>query len=123
MNFERIDLAIANWMSRWGTPALRISLGIIFVWFGILKPFGISPAQTLVERTVYWLPPEFFVPILGWWEVAIGICLVVRPLVRVGVLLLFLQMPGTALPLLLLPDICFSAVPYGLTLMLQKMAK
>ncbi len=123
MNFERIDLAIANWMSRWGTPALRISLGIIFVWFGILKPFGISPAQALVERTVYWLPPEFFVPILGWWEVAIGICLVVRPLARVGVLLLFLQMPGTALPLLLLPDICFTTVPYGLTLEGQYIVK
>ena len=60
LRFASIDLAIANWMSRWGTPALRISLGIIFVWFGILKPFGISPAQALVERTVYWFPPEPF---------------------------------------------------------------
>ena len=123
LQFDRLDLHIANWMSRWGTRALRISLGVIFIWFGILKPFGISPAQALVERTVYWLSPEFFVPILGWWEVAIGVCLAIRPLVRAGVLLLFLQMPGTALPLLLLPEVCFTTVPYGLTLEGQYIVK
>lgn len=74
-----------------------MSLGAIFIWFGILKPFGISPAQGRAEATVYWFPSEFFVPILGWWEVAIGVCLIV-------------------LPLILLPDICFTSVPYGLTL-------
>ena len=112
----QLDLAIAHWMSRWGVPALRVSLGVIFIWFGILKPFGISPAQGLVEATVYWFPAEIFVPILGWWEVAIGVCLIVRPLIRVGILLLFIQMPGTVLPLMLLPDTCFTSVPYGLTL-------
>jgi len=112
----RWDLAIANSMSRWGASALRVSLGAIFIWFGILKPFGSSPAQGLVEATVYWFPSEFFVPILGWWEVAIGVCLIVRPLIRAGILLLFIQMPGTVLPLILLPDICFTSVPYGLTL-------
>ena len=112
----QLDLAIAHWMSRWGVPALRVSLGVIFIWFGILKPFGISPAQGLVEATVYWFPAEIFVPILGWWEVAIGVCLIVRPLIRVGILLLFIQMPGTVLPLMLLPDTCFTSAPYGLTL-------
>ncbi len=112
----RWDLAIANFMSRWGSPALRVSLGVIFIWFGILKLFGISPAQGLVEATVYWFPSEVFVPVLGWWEVAIGVCLIVRPLIRAGILLLFIQMPGTVLPLILLPDICFTSVPYGLTL-------
>ena len=120
---DRTDLAIANWMSRWGAPALQLSLGVIFIWFGILKPFGLSPAQTLVERTVYWFPAETFVPILGWWEVAIGVCLIARPLIRVGTLLLFLQMPGTALPLLLLPQVCFTKIPYGLTLEGQYIVK
>lgn len=35
---------------------------------------------------------------------------------RLTLLLLFLQMPGTALPLLLLPDVCFTVFPFGLTL-------
>ncbi|MEU7481139.1 hypothetical protein AB0A63_34535 [Lentzea sp. NPDC042327] len=36
-----------------GTPLLRIGLGIVYLWFGVLKLFpGGSPAQDLVERTV-----------------------------------------------------------------------
>lgn len=43
-DFDQIDHSIASFMERWGIIALRISLGIIFIWFGILKPFGLSPA-------------------------------------------------------------------------------
>lgn len=113
---ETIDAAIARWMFRYGAYLLRLSLAVIFIWFGILKPFGLSPAAGLVERTVYWMPPAVFLPILGWWEVAIGVCLLFRPLIRAALLLLFLQMPGTVLPLFLLPEVCFTKVPFGLTL-------
>lgn len=111
-----VDDRIATWMQRYGLVFLRVSLGVVFVWFGALKPFGLSPANDLVTKTVTWVPPEYFIPILGAWEVGIGLCLLHRPLVRVALLLLFLQMPGTALPLVLLPDVCFTAFPYGLTL-------
>lgn len=56
-----------------------------------------------------------FVPILGVWEVLIGLCFLYRPLIRLGVLLLFLQLPGTFLPIVLLPDVVFTTFPYGLT--------
>ena len=115
-DFDAIDQAIAGWMDRYGKRFLRLSLAVIFIWFGALKPFGLSPAQELIEHTVYWLPPEIVVPILGWWEVAIGVCLLFRPLIRVGILLLVLQMPGTMLPLILLPEVCFTSFPFGLTL-------
>ncbi len=103
-------------MGYYGHRLLRYSLAIIFIWFGLLKPLGMSPAADLVANTVYWFPPDVFVPILGWWEVAIGVGLLFRPLIRMALLLLFLQMPGTVLPLLLLPDVCFSKFPIGLTL-------
>ena len=114
--FDRIDVPIANWMDKYGQLLLRYSLATVFIWFGILKPLGISPANELVRRTVYWLPPETFIPILGWWEVAIGVCLLFRPSLRFAILLLFLQMPGTILPLILLPEVCFTQFPFGLTL-------
>mgnify|MGYP003572410891 CR=1 FL=1 len=120
---DAVDERIATWMERYGLRVLRLSLAAIFVWFGALKPLGISPAEELVSRTVYWFPPEKFVPILGWWEVAIGLCLAVRPLLRLGILLLFLQMPGTILPLVLLPSICFTDPPFGLTLEGQYIVK
>ncbi len=42
--------------------------------------------------------------------------LLYRPLIRAALFLLFLQMPGTMLPLILLPDVCFTTFPYGLTM-------
>ena len=84
MLFDQFDRKVAGWMERYGHFLLRISLAIIFIWFGPLKPFGLSPAQILVERTVYWFPADTFVPILGWWEVAIGIGLLFRPLLRIA---------------------------------------
>ncbi len=114
--FERIDPAIAGWMQRRGLILLRISLAIIFIWFGALKVVGMSPADELVRRTVYWVSPDIFIPLLGWWEVAIGVCLLFRSLIRIAIFLLFLQMPGTMLPLFLLPDICFTSIPFGLTI-------
>lgn len=111
-----LDRAIAGWMERWGHGFLRMSLGVIFIWFGLMKPFGVSPATELVARTVYWFPPEVFVPILGWWEVAIGVGLIVRPWVRGALFLLFFQMPGTFLPLVLLPEVCFTHIPWAPTL-------
>lgn len=120
---ESLDSSIAAWMDRWSLPILRVGLGIVFIWFGGLKVGGVSPAADLVAATVYVLPPEFFVPVLGIWEMLIGICLLYRPLFRIGILLLFLQMPGTFLPLVLLPEVTFVTFPYALTVEGQYIVK
>lgn len=121
--FELVDPLITGWMERNGIWLLRISSGVVFLWFGALKTAGMSPAQELVARTVYWFPPEVFIPILGWWEVAIGLGLLIRPLARLAIALLFLQMPGTFLPLVILPDVCFTSIPFGLTIEGQYIVK
>jgi len=113
---SRIDRRISGWMRSHGAMLLRASLAVVFIWFGLLKPLGASPANEIVARTVYWVDPDWFIPFLGWWEVAIGVGLLVRPLIRLAILLLFLQMPGTLLPLLLLPEVCFTHVPWAPTL-------
>ena len=121
--FDKIDHAIADTMHRHGRFFLRMSLSIIFVWFGALKIVNMSPANVLVAKTVYWFDPHVFIPILGWWEVAIGACLFFKPLIRAALFLLFLQMPGTALPLFILPQVCFTQIPFGLTLEGQYIVK
>ncbi len=113
--FETVDTTIATAMDRWGVPVLRVAIAIVFIWFGVLKVFGISPAGELVAATVYVVDPALFVPVLGVWEMVIGLCLLYRPLFRVGIFLLFVQLPGTFLPIILLPDVVFTAFPYGLT--------
>ena len=122
-DIKKFDLKLITFLNRVSLPALQISLGIIFIWFGVLKVFGDSPANDLITKTVYWFNPDVFIPILGVWEAAIGLCLLVPSFIRVGLFLLALQMPGTFLPLVLLPEVCFVSIPFNLTLEGQYIVK
>ena len=115
-NLKEFDSLLIERLNNWSLPVLRVSLGIVFIWFGALKPFGDSPANEVITKTIYWFDPDIFIPILGFWEIIIGICLIYTPLIRVGLFLLALQMPGTFLPLVLRPEICFIDAPFNLTL-------
>jgi len=47
-------------MARYGIVFLRVSLGIVYFWFGVLKFFpDFSPAMELATRTI---TPIFFFP-------------------------------------------------------------
>ncbi|HEX9659687.1 MAG TPA: hypothetical protein VGA18_05270 [Rhodothermales bacterium] len=117
MDFEVLDRHIASFMHRWGTAALKFSLAIIFIWFGILKPLGMSPAASLVLMTVDWMPgltSEGWLSVIGWWEVLIGVTFLFRKTVRIAIALLAVQMVGTLLPLIVLPEVTFQSggVPF-----------
>jgi uncharacterized membrane protein YkgB len=119
--FDSLDRRIAAFMRRWGTVALRTSLAVIFVWFGILKPLGLSPAAALIEATVGWMPllsPGGWLAVIGWWEVAIGLTFLSRRTVRIAIALLALQMVGTFMPLVMLPEVAFQPgrIPYAPTI-------
>ncbi|HSR88641.1 MAG TPA: hypothetical protein VLL07_06775 [Pontiella sp.] len=121
MTIETIDREIRNRMRRLGEPAIRVSLFIIFFWFGILKPLGMSAAAALVLKTVDWMPllsPQQWLSVIGWWEVAIGVCFLFRRTNRAAIALLFLQMTGTFMPLFILPEITFQpgGIPFLPTL-------
>ena len=118
------DSKLISFMEKAGLPFLRLAIGVVFIWFGALKTIGeLSPAYDLVAKTVYWLTPELIVPLLGLWEVAIGVAFIFTPLTRIAILLLALQKPGTFLPLILLPEVCFNVFPFGLTLEGQYIVK
>lgn len=115
--WQRLDAWMIGMMRRHGIRALRISVGIVFVWFGLLKVTGQSPVAELVARTVYWVSPEWFIPLLGVWEVAVGLGLLFAVALRLTLLLFWLQMAGTFLVLLLLPEVSFSGGnPFLLTI-------
>lgn len=122
--FDVLDRYITRWMARYGIVIMRVGLGIIFFWFGALKLFpGLSPAEELVRNTTYFVDPDIFIPVLAVWEMVIGLGLIFNIFMRVTLLLLFLQMPGTALPLVILPDAVWTQFPYGLTLEGQYIVK
>lgn len=105
-----LDSSISRRMRKLGIPSLRISFAIIFIWFGILKPLGLSAAESLLKATVAWMPfgdPGTWLQIIGWWEVVIGICFLFTKTTRIAILLLLLQMAGTFMPLVLLPEIVY----------------
>ena len=125
---KELDLRISRFMNQWSQVALRISLAVVFVWFGILKPLGISPAEPLVRLTVASMPvfsTDVWVSVIGWWEVAIGILFLSRRTTRLAIALLALQMVGTFLPLVLLPEITFQELgsPVALTMEGQYIVK
>ncbi len=120
--FDQIDRRITSWMARYGLVLLRISLGIVFFWFGVLKFFpGLSPAQDLAARTIGVLTfglvaPALNVPLLATCECLIGLGLITGRFMRATLLLLFIQMIGTFLPLVFFPDDSFTHFPYAPTL-------
>lgn len=46
------DRQVQLLMRRIGVPALRISVGVVFIWFGGLKVLDASPVSDLVNNTV-----------------------------------------------------------------------
>ena len=119
---KNYDGPITEWMARWSMPFLRVSVGIVFLWFGILKFFpGLSPAQDLAIRTIDILTfgilgDSLIIYTLAIWETLIGIGLVFKIYLRETLALLFLQMIGTITPIFFFPGEVFTQIPYGLTL-------
>ncbi len=120
--FETIDAQITEWMAKNGILLLRVSLGVIFFWFGFLKFFpGLSPAQGLATKTIDVLsfgmiPANVSIIILAAWESVIGIGLISGKFLRIILFLLFTQMLGTITPAFLFPSEVFTQIPYAPTL-------
>ncbi|HSK01128.1 MAG TPA: hypothetical protein VK932_07800 [Kofleriaceae bacterium] len=101
------DRLAAGFMERHGVAALRVALAIVFLWFGALKVLGYSPVEDIVKETVFFLPGEAFFSVLGLWEIAIGVGLLVPVALRATLVLFWLQMGGTFLTLAVLPERSF----------------
>jgi uncharacterized membrane protein YphA (DoxX/SURF4 family) len=116
-HFDSVDQHITGWMAAHGISLLRISMGVVFFWFGALKLWpGGSPAEQLIRETITFFPPEIFLPVLAIWEMLIGLGFITGRFMRLTILLLFLQMPGTLSPMLLRPDLVWAVFPFNLTL-------
>jgi uncharacterized membrane protein YkgB len=103
----RIDRLVIPLLRRVAVPMLRVSLGAVFVWFGLLKLFEVSPVSDLVARTVYWVDPDVIVPLLGAFEVTVGTLLLLGRVLRLTLLLFVAQMLGTFLTFFVLPNVTF----------------
>jgi uncharacterized membrane protein YkgB len=101
---------------RYSSLAIRYSIAIVYFWFGVLKPLGLSPAEDLVTSTLFFIPPQAALYAIGFWEIAIGALMLKRKTVKYGLLLLFLHLPGILSPIVFMPDLIFQQFPHVLTL-------
>ena len=106
-HLKALDDRVRRFLGTTGVAALRVSLGVVFIWFGLLKVLDVSPVAGLVSRTVYWFDSDIVVPVLGVVEIAVGSLLMVNRLVRVALAIFAGQMVGTFLVFLILPDVVF----------------
>jgi putative oxidoreductase len=104
---RHLDRQVGGFFSRWGVTALRVSLAVVFIWFGALKIFGETPVADLVANTVYWFDSDWVVPALGVVEVIVGLGLLFQVAMRAVLGLFFIQMIGTFLVFLLQPEVAF----------------
>lgn len=120
--FHFMDIRITQWMAKHAILFMRLSIGIIFFWFGILKFFdGLSPAEGIAFKTIDtitfgFLTEKTILYGLAIWEVLIGIGLIFNLFMRETLLLLFLQMVGTFMPVFLFPEEVFHVFPIALTI-------
>ena len=104
---DRVDEAVSGFMERYGVTVLRVAVAIVFIWFGALKVIDRSPVEGLVKDTIFFLPEDTFFVVIGVWEIAIGVGLLVPVLLRLTLALFWLQMAGTFLSLIVVPDRAF----------------
>ena len=108
---------------------LRCSIGIIYIWFGMLKFFhGYSPAEDLAINTINKLTggliaAQASIILLAVWEVLLGLLLMLGLQTKKVLAFLVLHMVCTFAPLLFFPDLSFKFAPYGFTLVGQYIMK
>lgn len=104
---EGVDGRVREILDRLGPALLRVSLGIVFVWFGMLKVVDASAVGGLVAGTVPFLDASWLVPALGVVEVAMGLAFAAGRFLRLVLPVFALHMAGTFLVLPVLPDVAF----------------
>ena len=103
-DLERRAVAV---LRRVGLTLLRISLGVVFVWFGALKVANVTPVGDLVAGTLPFVDPAWFVPFLGGVEVALGLGLLLGRAITVVSAILVAHLCGTFLVLVMQPELAF----------------
>jgi uncharacterized membrane protein YkgB len=111
----RQEKKAVEWKARNGLNILRVSLGLVFIWFGILKFFpGVSAAEVIAGKTIAkltfgYIQPHISLPVLATWECIIGLGLISKRWLTLTLALLYQQMAGTFLPLFFFPHETFTS--------------
>jgi uncharacterized membrane protein YkgB len=102
-----IDQRVVGLLRQVSLPLLRITMSLVFIWFGALKAADATPVGDLVAGTVPFLDHDWFVPFLGGVEILLGVGLLVAWPLRLVLLGLVAHLSGTFLVLVVQPEVAF----------------
>ena len=106
-----LDQRLMEFVSVRGIGMMRLSLAIVFVWFGIMKTVLPNSEFHMVIETTYWFPlsPKFLIPGLGVAEILIGAAILFPGgvFLRLGLVFILLHLCATFMVLILMPDHSF----------------
>jgi putative oxidoreductase len=105
--FLELEAWIISVLRRISVPLLRGAIGVVFVWFGVLKIGDTSPVGDFVANTLPWFDRTWLVPTVGFFEIVIGVAMMVGRFVTLVCVLLTAHLTGTFLALIMQPDITF----------------
>ena len=118
-----------GWLAHNSILLLRVSLGLVFLGFGVLKFFpGVSPAESLATRTMEaftfgLVPAGVAIVLVACLECAIGLSFLSGRLMGTGVALLAMALWGILAPLVLFTGELFSGPAGAPTLQGQYVLK
>jgi uncharacterized membrane protein YkgB len=87
---------------------LRISIALVFIWFGLLKMLGFNPVFDLVSSVIPSLAVMPGLALLGWFEVLIGLGVLLNKFRTTTHLLLLAHLAGTFIPFFTAPKLMFA---------------
>lgn len=106
------EAVIHRWLIRYSITALRISMGLVYLGFGILKYFpGVSPAQDLALTTTHLLsfglvpalvPDSVAMVLIATLECTVGLLLITGRWLLLTISLLAVHLVGILSPIVLL---------------------
>lgn len=110
---QKIDLKLIEFFRVSFIPIARVSIFLVFFWFGLIKLIGLSPASPLAEAlTAKTVGMKYFDVLfygLAVFECLIGLLFLFPKFTRIVVPLLLLHMLVVCSPLILLPDLTWQS--------------
>ncbi|QXC59369.1 transposase [Aquihabitans sp. G128] len=111
---DHADAAIHRWLVAYSITVLRVSLGVVFLGFGVLKLFpGVSPAESIVVATTDAItsgvvPGRVAMVATALAEITVGLTFTTGRYMRAAVWLLTFMLIGVLSPLVVLTSRLFS---------------
>ena len=109
---SQVDRRIVELAAKWFEPIARISIFVIYFWFGLLKLLGLSPATplalALTSRTIGAQYFDTSFKTLAAFECIIGLSFLIPALTRIPAALILIHLVVVSSPLVLVTDVAWT---------------